>query len=149
MWDQNQRMKMPWDCLATFGTAAGKKDPQQARLPQWPLKLSMISPLSPYFHNGQILLSADCAAFAYRGFHEGILRGRVLVIGCPHLDGPEFARRLSEIIRLNDLRSLGVVRMDAPCCRSMTDTVMSVIRKSGKDIPLQFVTVFAEGEIIE
>lgn len=149
MLDRSPRKEIPWDCLATFGTGVGKHDPNQAHLPQWPLKLSMISPLSPYFHNGQLLLSADCAAFSYRSFHEGLLRGRVLVIGCPYLNGPNFERCLTEIVRLNDLRSIGVVRMDAPCCQGITDAVMSVVRKSGKDIPLQFVTIFAEGDIME
>lgn len=131
---------MPWDCLATFGLTVGKKDPQQAHLPQWPLKLSMISPLSPYFITGR-----SYCQLTVRHSPTGISwedpprtsAGHC----CPHLDGSEFAQCLSEIIRLNGLRILEVVWMDAPCCKRMTDTVMSVIRKSGKDIPLQFVTV--------
>ena len=93
-----------------------------------------------------LLLAADCSAFSYMGFHEGMLRGRVLTIGCPDIEGGGYLAKLEEILRLNDILSIRVVRMDAPCCRVFADAVIMAVRRSRKDIPVQFTTVFTEGE---
>jgi hypothetical protein len=116
---------------------------------QWPLKLMRISSVSPYFHRAHLLLAADCTAFSYGQFHRALMEGRTLVIGCPDAYGESFYDKLAEIVRLNDLRSVTLVRMDAPCCRRMTDAVILAIRKSGRDIPLRLMTVFAEGEVVD
>jgi hypothetical protein len=139
----------PWDCLDTFGKRFYRNESGQAHLCQWPLKIKLISPVAPYFHNAHLLLAADCAAFSHSNFHDAILRNRILIIGCPELDGDEFAERLLEIVRCNDIQSVAVARMDAPCCKKLTNAAISAIRLSRKDIPIQFITVFAEGEIID
>ncbi len=140
---------VPWDCPDTFGKYAYTVAPGQAHLCQWPLKLSKVSALSPYFHKAHLLIAADCSAFSYMRFHSGLLNGRVLTIGCPDLEGGTFLERISQIVRLNDILSIRLVRMDAPCCASLADAVVQAVRKSGKDIPLQITTVFAEGENVE
>jgi hypothetical protein len=76
-------------------------------------------------------------------------RNRVLVIGCPELEGADYVEKLKEIFRLNDILSIAVVRMDAPCCSKLADTVVEAVRRNRKDIPIQVTTVFAEGEIVE
>lgn len=81
-------------------------------------------------------------------FHKSLLHGRVLTIGCPDIEGTSFTCKISEIIRLNDILSIHLVRMDAPCCKELADTVVMAIKRSGKDIPLQITTVFAEGELV-
>lgn len=139
---------MPWECPDTFGKYPYRRDPGQAHLCQWPLKMKMISPVAPYFHKAHLLLAADCSAFSYSNFHDSILRNRVLIIGCPELDGNDFGEKLLKIFMCNEIHSVAVVRMDAPCCKKMTDAAMDAIKKSKKDIPLQFVTVFTEGEIV-
>ncbi len=145
---QAEASAMPWDCADTFGKTQYHRDPGQAHLCQWPLKLRLISPVAPYFHKAHLMLAADCAAFSYSNFHCAILKNRVLIIGCPELDGNKFAERLLEVLRCNDIQSISVARMDAPCCKKLTDAVIDAIRKSKKDIPLQLTTVFSEGEVV-
>ncbi len=140
---------MPWNYIDTYGRSVYNDNPGQAHLRQWPLKLKMIAPLSPYFHRAHIILSADCAAYSFRAFHDVLMKNRVLLIGCPEADGGGFAEKLAEILRLNDILSVALVRMDAPCCSGMADAVVEAVRRSRKDIPIQITTVFAEGEIIE
>ncbi len=139
---------MPWDCPDTFGKYPLNRMPGQAHLCQWPLKMKLISPAAPYFHRAHLMLAADCSAFSYNNFHNAILRSRVLIIGCPELDGNEFSDKLLKILTYNEILSIVVVRMDAPCCKKLTDSSMEAIKKSKKDIPVQFVTVFTEGEIV-
>lgn len=139
----------PWNYVDLFGKQRFNKNPGQAHLCQWPLKLKLISSVSPYFHKAYLILSADCAAFSYKSFHSNLLRNLVLVIGCPELDGADYAEKLTEIFRSNDILSIAVVRMDAPCCSKLADAVVEAVRRSRKDIPIQITTVFAEGEIAE
>ncbi len=142
-------VSMPWDCLDTFGKRLYIKDSGQAHLSQWPLKIRLISPVAPYFHNAHLLLAADCTAFSYSNFHAAILRNRILIIGCPELDGEAFEGRLLEILKCNDIQSVAVARMDAPCCRKLTNAVIAAVKRCRKDIPIQFITVYAEGEIVD
>jgi len=140
---------VPWNCPNTFGKYANTAAPGQAHLCQWPLKLSKVSPVSPYFHKAHLLIAADCSAFSYVRFHSGLLSGRVLAIGCPDMEGDTFLERISQVVQLNDILSIRLVRMDAPCCAALADAVVLAVRKSGKDIPVQITTVFAEGENVE
>ncbi len=140
------RNNNPWDSPDTFGTQLYHNTPGQAHLDQWPLKLSRISSISPYFHRAHLLLAADCTAYSFLHFHQILLRERLLVIGCPDIEGISLETKIQNIIRLNDISSIHVVRMDAPCCSSLADTVVKAVIKSKKDIPIQITTVFAEGE---
>ena len=82
-------------------------------------------------------------------FHQSLLRGRLLTIGCPDIEGELLSQKIRDVIRLNDIQSIRLVRMDAPCYSKIADIVVMAIMKSGKDIPLQITTVFAEGENVE
>lgn len=146
--DQKSRT-MPWNHVDSFGKQRVRLNPGQAHLCQWPLKLKLIPSLSPYFHKAHLILSADCAAFSYTNFHSSLLRNRVLIIGCPELDGAGYTEKLTEIFRSNEIMSIVVVRMDAPCCLKLADAVVEAVRRSRRDIPIQITTVFAEGEIVE
>lgn len=140
---------MPWNYVDSFGQQMFHTAPGQAHLCQWPLKLKLISSVSPYFHKAHLILSADCTAFSYENFHRSLLQNRVLMIGCPELDSVDFTEKLAEIFRMNEILSIAVVRMDAPCCLKLADAVVEAVRKSKKDIPIQLTTVFTEGEIVE
>jgi hypothetical protein len=139
---------MPWDCADTFGKNIVSKKPGQAHLCQWPLKMTKLPAISPYLHHAHLLVAADCSAFSYSHFHAALLKERVLIIGCPESDGDWFSSKLQQIIRLNDIESIAVVRMDAPCCKSLANAVIEAVRLSSKDIPIQLTTVFTEGEVI-
>jgi len=137
---------LPWDCIGLPGINGDNSSSGNAELCQWPLKLRLVSSVAPYFHKGQLLLAADCSAFTYKRFHNWVFKDRPVVIGCPYLDGGEFASKINEIIKINDIESVTVIQMDAPCCGTFSNTVMTAIRKSGKDIPLKLTTIFTEGE---
>ena len=106
-----------------------------------------MSSVAPYF---QGTLAVDCRLFSvhftYKQFHNWVFKDRPVVIGCPYLSGGEFVSKINEIIKINDIESVTVIQMDAPCCGTFSNTVMTAIRKSGKDIPLKLTTVFTEGE---
>jgi hypothetical protein len=137
----------PWYAPDTFGgrtATVGDYAPVQ-----WPLKLMRVSPVAPYFHRANVVLAADCAAFSYARFRERFGANSTLVIGCPDAYGESFMDKFAQLLTLNDVVSVTLVRMDAPCCRRMTDAVMSAIRLSRKDIPLNLTTLFTEGEIVD
>jgi len=116
---------------------------------QFPLKLMKISPISPYFHRVHLLIAADCAAYSYARFREAYGANRTLVIGCPDTYEESFMEKLLEILKLNDILSVTVVRTDAKCCLRLREAVMRAMMFSRKDIPLGVSIVFNEGEVVE
>lgn len=142
----NESGRRPWDSPDTFGSCVYNAAPGQAHLCQWPLKLSKVSEVSPFFHKAHLLIAADCTAYSYMRFHQSLLRDRVLSIGCPDIEGDMLFQKIKSVIRLNDIQSIRLVRMDAPCCGKLADVVVMAIKHCGRDVPLQITTVFAEGE---
>lgn len=120
-----------------------------SRLNQWPVQIKLVPVNAPYFDGAKLLVAADCTAYAYAGFHEKFMRGRITLIGCPKLDGVDYAEKLTEILRSNDIRSVTVVRMEVPCCGGLEYAVRTALQASGKFIPWQVVTVSADGKILD
>lgn len=118
-------------------------------LAQWPVQINLVPVNAPYFENAQLLIAADCTAYAYAGFHEKFMKGHVTLIGCPKLDEGDYADKLTEIIRNNSIRSIRVVRMEVPCCGGIENAVVRTMQKSGKIIPWQVVTIVCDGMIKE
>ena len=103
-------------------------------------------------HEGAIGMvdgAADCTAYARADFHQRFMRGRITLIGCPKLDEGDYAEKLTEILRRNDIRELTIVRMDVPCCGGMQRAAETALRQSGKFIPWQVVTLGRDGNILE
>jgi hypothetical protein len=111
------------------------------------IKLAPVN--APYFAGADLLIAADCTAYAYGNFHADFIRGRVTLIGCPKLDEGDYAEKLARIIAMNDIRSLTVARMIVPCCGGLENAVKRALQASGKDIPLRVVTVTIDGGLIE
>jgi hypothetical protein len=145
MFEQETRI----ESLDTQNSSMENPTSDHARLCQWPLKINKISASAPYFHKCNLLISADCVAYSYVNFHKSLGSNKVLVIGCPDLDIVEFTLKLTEILRLNDVLSITVMRMDTPCCKQISQAIFLALRNSKKDIPLRMTTVFTEGEIID
>jgi NAD-dependent dihydropyrimidine dehydrogenase PreA subunit len=124
--------------------------PVASQLRQWPVQLKLLNPQAPYFQDAEIVVSADCAAFAFGDFHRKFLKGKVLVIFCPKLDEDlqEYVAKLAEIFRSNTIRSVAIVRMEVPCCGGTTQIVEDALRQSGKNIILKEYTISLRGEII-
>ncbi len=119
-----------------------------SQLRQWPVQLKLAPVNAPYLNGADLLLAADCAAYACGSFHEDFMRGRVTLIGCPKLDGVDYSDKLTEIIARNEIRSLTVVRMEVPCCGGIERAAMEAIRRSGKTVPSQVVTLSTDGRIL-
>lgn len=119
-----------------------------SRLSNFPVQIKLAPINAPWFDGADLLIAADCTAYAYGNFHNEFIRGRVTLIGCPKLDSVDYSRKLTEIFANNDIKSITVVRMQVPCCGGLEFAVNRAIQASGKNIPLQVVTISAQGKIV-
>ncbi len=131
----------PDDLMATARIASA--------LNQWPVQIKLVPVHAPYFENANLLIAADCTAYAYGNFHRDFIRNRVTLIGCPKLDEGDYTEKLTEIIRSNEIKSVTVVRMEVPCCGGIERAVKQALMASGKFLPWQVVTVTTDGRILE
>jgi Fe-S-cluster-containing hydrogenase component 2 len=120
-----------------------------SRLRQWPVQIKLMPVKAPYYDGADLLIAADCAAYAYGAFHRDFIKNRITLIGCPKLDGVDYADKLTEILRSNDIRSLTVVRMEVPCCGGLELAAKTALQRSGRFIPWQVVTLSADGRVLE
>ena len=120
-----------------------------SRLNQWPVQIKLIPVNAPYFENANLLVSADCAAYAYGNFHNDFIKNKITLIGCPKLDEGDYSEKLTDIIKLNNIKSITVVRMEVPCCGGIENAVKTALKNSGKMIPWQVVTISTDGRILE
>ncbi|MCL1836895.1 MAG: 4Fe-4S binding protein [Treponema sp.] len=117
-------------------------------LNQWPVQLKLISPNAPYFSGADVLVAADCAAYAYGNFHGEYMHNRITLIGCPKLDDADYSEKLAAIFVANDIRSVTVARMEVPCCAGIENAARTALQASGKPIPCQVVTISTDGRIL-
>jgi ferredoxin len=120
----------------------------QSRLAQWPVQIKLVPANAPYLHNANLLVAADCGAYAYGNFHNDFMRNRIVLIGCPKLDEGDYSEKLTEIIQQNDIKSLTVVRMEVPCCGGIETAVVTALKNSGKMIPWRVIVLSIRGEIL-
>jgi hypothetical protein len=120
-------------------------------LRNWPVQLQLLNPNAPYFKNADLLISADCAPFAYANFHQEFLKDKVLIILCPKLDKTidMYVDKLVEIFEKQDVNSISIVHMEVPCCSGIEVIVRRALEKVQKDIPLKDYTISISGEIIQ
>ena len=123
---------------------------QRSELRQWPVQISLVPVNAPYFEGADLLLAADCVPFAYGNFHRDLLKDKILLVGCPKLDDAGFYReKISEIIKNNDIKSVTVAHMEVPCCFGMVKLLHDAVAASGKDIPVEDITIKVDGSIKE
>jgi NAD-dependent dihydropyrimidine dehydrogenase PreA subunit len=131
---------------ATAPTAGVAPAPAVSELGQWPIQLHLVSPAAPYFHECDLLVAADCTAFALGSFHADLLRGKSLVIACPKLDRTEgYVEKLAELIDGNTIYSITVAIMEVPCCSGLSRIVDEAVARSGKSIAVRKVVVALDG----
>lgn len=123
--------------------------PVSSRLSQWPVQIKLVPVNAPYFENANLLIAADCTAYAYGNFHDEFIRNRITLIGCPKLDEGDYAEKLTAIIANNNIKSVTVVRMEVPCCGGIENATKRALQASGKFIPWQVVTISTDGKILE
>lgn len=141
------RGQEPFCASGAIGSAVHGDAPSQ--LSQWPVQIRLAPVNAPYFAGAKLLIAADCSAYAYAGFHERFIQGRIVLVGCPKLDSVDYAQKLTEIIRHNEIQSVTVVRMEVPCCGGLEQAVKRALQQSGKWIPWQVVTLSTDGRIID
>lgn len=117
-------------------------------LSQWPVQLKLAPTKAPYYDGCRLLIAADCTAYSYAAFHERFMLGHVTLIGCTKLDAVDYTEKLTEILRLNDIKSVRIVRMELPCCGALDRTVRSALAKSGKNIPVEAAVLSKGGMIL-
>jgi len=120
-----------------------------SQLNQWPVQIKLVPPNATYFNNANLLIAADCTAYAYGDFHNKFIKNRITLIGCPKLDEGDYSEKLTAILKMNDIKSLTVVRMEVPCCGGIVNAVKNALKASEKMIPWQIVTISTNGEILE
>ncbi len=121
----------------------------ESMLCQWPVQLALLPPNASFFENADLLIAADCVPFAYPDFHKAFLKGRALAIGCPKLDNAElYKKKLTEIFKRCNIRSLTVVNMEVPCCFGLFRLVREALDSSGKEIPLIQQIISVKGDKI-
>lgn len=120
-----------------------------SRLSQWPVQIKLVPITAPYYDGANLLIAADCAAYAYGNFHDDFIKNRITLIGCPKLDDTDYTDKLTEIIRQNNIKSITIVRMVVPCCGGLETAAKNALQKSGKFLPWQVITIDLDGNIVQ
>lgn len=154
--------KLPCGCPGTNAKSLSKKESsaeikeacsssqkQPSQLMQWPVQIKLVPANAPYFDGANLLIAADCTAYAYADFHKDFIKNRITVIGCPKLDDADYSEKLTEIIKNNDIKSVTVLRMEVPCCGGIEEMTKQALINSGKMIPWSVKTITVEGDIKE
>ena len=119
-----------------------------SELSQWPVQLKLINSTASYLKGANLLVAADCTAYAYADFHKDFIKDHITVIGCPKLDDVEYYKeKLTEIIKYNDLKSILVVRMEVPCCGGIVSAVKDAMLAAETIVPYKEVIISTDGNI--
>jgi ferredoxin len=121
----------------------------QSALHQWPIQIKLVPVNATYFEDADLLLSADCAAYAHGNFHDEFMRDKITLIGCPKLDNIDYAEKLEAILKGNKIKSVTVVRMEVPCCGGIEHAAVAALKNADKAIPLNVVTLSISGDVLE
>lgn len=140
----------PMDLKKTKGDGAEKNSltKTESRLDNWPVQIKLVPVSAAYFDKADILIAADCVPFAFANFHDDLLKGKVLLIGCPKLDEVTiYEEKLGQIFKANDIKSITCAHMEVPCCYGFLKVIKSAINKSGKDIPFSDTVIGIKGQV--
>ena len=119
----------------------------ESQLKTWPVQLMLVPPFAPYLNNAELLIAADCVPFAYADFHQELLTGKVLLVGCPKLDDIKvYQEKINQILKNNHIQSITYAHMKVPCCFGLINIIKQAISESGKDIPFNEVIISIKGE---
>lgn len=129
--------------------AAKKKKGITSCLSQWPVQIKLAPLRAPYFQDADLLIAADCTAYAYASFHQDFIKDHITLIGCPKLDEGDYSEKLTQIIAGNTIKSVTIVRMEVPCCGGLENAAKKALQNSGKFLPWQVVTISTDGKILK
>ncbi len=134
---------------ASEARASAPSAPAVSELMQWPCQIKLVPVNAPYFDNCDLLIAADCTAYAYANIHKDFMKNRITLIGCPKLDEGDYSEKLTAIIANNNINSVKVLRMEVPCCGGIVSAVKTALINSGKMLPWSIVTISTDGEILQ
>ena len=151
-----QEQSLAWGCPGSAAKEIKRSEAvsvssvqQESQLQQWPVQIKLVPVKAPYFNEAKLLIAADCTAYAYANFHQDFIKGHITLVGCPKLDEGDYADKLTDIIKNNNIRSVTVVRMEVPCCGGIEMATKTALQNSGKFIPWNVVTVATDGTILD
>lgn len=143
---------LPCGCPGSACQSLKPESEEAARIPSqlrnFPIQIKLVPPTAPWFDGADLLIAADCTAYAYGSFHTEFMRNKVTLIGCPKLDNVDYSEKLTQILQSNNIRSITVVRMQVPCCGGLPFAVKNALEASGSTAPLEVITVSADGRIL-
>ncbi|CDF00829.1 MAG: 4Fe-4S binding protein [Ruminococcus sp.] len=153
---EKQAENLPCGCPGTHSKTIKRNNKSdemvnsvESQLLQWPVQIKLVPVNAPYFDKANLLIAADCSAYAYGDFHRRFIKNKITLIGCPKLDEGDYAEKIESIIKNNDIKSITIVRMEVPCCGGIENAAKTALMKSGKFIPWQVVTISTNGELID
>jgi ferredoxin len=162
--EQEKPKDLPCGCPGTQSKTIKRREPQSmhnldsiaqpeihdntSQLNQWPVQIKLVPTNAPYFNKANLLVAADCTAFAYGNFHD-FMKNKITIVGCPKLDNTDYSEKLSTILLTNEIKSITVIRMEVPCCGGIVNAVQDALKKSGKIIPWSVIVIGTDGTIIE
>jgi hypothetical protein len=145
----NKHMNDECPSCSTIGVLAVKEPDGAPRLSHWPIQIKLVGTVAPFLNNADLLVAADCTAFAVHDFHKQFLKDRKVLIGCPKLDDAMlYVEKFTEIFSTIPLKSVSCLRMEVPCCGGMTAVLREAISRSGKKIPLTETVIGVKGDLL-
>ena len=133
---------------AAANDAPGNPAPCPSQLRNWPIQIRLAPVKAPYFDNADLLIAADCTAFAYGDFHRKFMEGKITLVGCPKLDPVDYSEKLTEILKNNNIKNVTLVRMQVPCCGGLQSATANAIKACGKEIPAKLAIISNDGQIV-
>lgn len=155
---QNRQISSPCSCPGTMAKQIRHEDTAQVcqavsscpgQLSQWPVQIKLVPVNAPYYDGADLLIAADCTAYAYGNFHQDFIRNHITLIGCPKLDEGDYTEKLTQILAQNDIKSLTIARMQVPCCGGLERAAVQALKNSGKFIPWQVRVITPDGRILD
>ena len=153
---KSEQTPLPCGCPGSQAKRIERKSAQsgapacetESELRQWPVQIKLVPVRAPWLDGADLLIAADCTAYAYGDFHNRFIQGRITLVGCPKLDQVDYSEKLTAILQNNDIKSVTVTRMEVPCCGGLEHAVKEALRASGKLIPWRVVTISTDGRIL-
>ena len=126
---------------------AGK---EESSLTHWPIQIKLIPASAPFLNGADLLVLADCTAVAFPSLHRDLLKGKVVMMGCPKFDNvPEYVKKFADIFQTAEIKSVTVVVMEVPCCSGMPMIVKKAMEIANKNIPIEEITLSLRGKILK
>jgi NAD-dependent dihydropyrimidine dehydrogenase PreA subunit len=136
--------------FSSSGSEEQDKQSRPSRLTHWPIQLHLISPSAPHYRKSDLLISADCVAYAHADFHKDYLKDRTLAIACPKLDSRQelYMEKLTALIDQAELKSILVMIMQVPCCNGLLRLVVEAAGRATRKVPVTCLTMGLQGEVL-